>query len=288
MSLRTLVTRSHYPLLALIALATTSCVANADRQGPQTLSNGASSIHYEVTGSGPKSIALVHGWASDHHAWWKNVPLLAEHYRVIAIDLPGHGESSEPTQPYSMDLFADGIAAVLEAEQIDSTVLVGHSNGVPTVRQFYRKHPDKVEKLVLIDGALKNVVPPSVAEQVRPLFESEDYAATVERFVSSMPAPNLTDEDRAVISTMARRQPQHAVIGGFSAAVDPVIWEQDPIRVPVLMINARQPSWDKAYEEYVERLVPDLDYRVIEGAGHFIMVEKPVELAIWIREFVER
>ena len=59
-------------------------------------------VHYTASGSGKHTLALVHGWASDQRAWWKNTAQLAQHFRVLAIDLPGHGQSDEPAKKYSM------------------------------------------------------------------------------------------------------------------------------------------------------------------------------------------
>lgn len=274
---------------AALALCIASCAGPTERlrEGPQHVLLDDREVHYSVTGHRGSVILLVHGWACDQRVWWKNVSDLSRDHRVIAIDLPGHGQSAEPARSYSMDLFADAIAAVLDAEHVSSAILLAHSNGVPVARQFYRRHRSRVAKLVLIDGPLQSMIPTEEAAGIRKLFERDDFVATVRQFVMSMPAPNLLEADRARIAEVASAQPQHAVLGGLVAATDPTIWRDDSIEIPVLMINARQPAWSAAYEEYVRELVPDLDYRLVNDVGHFIMVEQPERLLEWVTEFLQ-
>lgn len=284
------------PFIASVGLALSSCAGPSVRPEPMTSAPRAGramldgrEVGYRVSGRGDTTLVLVHGWACDSRTWWKVEPKLAEDFRVIAIDLPGHGQSAPPAEPYRMTLFARAIAAVLDAEDIASAALVGHSNGVPTVRQFYRLYPERTERLVLVDGALRSMVPEAQVPQILAAFESPNYQAVVTTFVKSMPAPDLAPEDRQRILDMATAQRQEAVVGGFRAAVDPAIWEtDDPIRVPVLMLNAPQPAWSDEYVESVRGLVPDLDYRLFpDGTGHFLMVERPDEFRSAVTGFLK-
>ena len=64
-------------------------------------------IHSTVTGTGSKAVILVHGYTCDETAWTDQTPALAKRYRVVTLDLPGHGKSDSPTDgKFSMDLFA--------------------------------------------------------------------------------------------------------------------------------------------------------------------------------------
>jgi len=88
------------------------------------------SIHSTVRGKGPKTIVFVHGWACDESSWNDQVPFFEKNYRVITLDLPGHGKSGSPTSgPLTMDLFARSIEAVRVEAKGGRIVLVGHSMG---------------------------------------------------------------------------------------------------------------------------------------------------------------
>src|ERR1035437_1424161 len=84
-------------------------------------------IHYSVQGQGPP-VLLIHGLGASLHCWTELAPLLAAKHKVIALDLPGFGNSSKLTNhKYGLDEQADRIAAFLDALQIDECFLVGHS-----------------------------------------------------------------------------------------------------------------------------------------------------------------
>src|ERR1019366_7625175 len=76
-------------------------------------------------------------------------------YHVVTLDLPGHGQSESPASgKFSMDLFARAVEAVRDEANADKVVLVGHSMGVPVVRQYARLYPQHVAGLVAVDGPL--------------------------------------------------------------------------------------------------------------------------------------
>src|SRR5262245_37698543 len=100
-------------------------------------------VHYQNYGSGKEALVFVHGWTCNLNFWKANIPAFVNQKRVIAIDLPGHGESDKPQTTYSMDLFARAVDAVLQDAQVERAVLLGHSMGTPVIRQFYRKYPEK-------------------------------------------------------------------------------------------------------------------------------------------------
>src|SRR5436190_665069 len=88
---------------------------------------GAMRVHYQNYGQGKDALVLVHGWTCNLNFWKMNASALAKQTRVIAIDLPGHGESDKPQVAYTMDLFARAVDAVLRDAGVDQAVLVGHS-----------------------------------------------------------------------------------------------------------------------------------------------------------------
>ena len=93
-------------------------------------------IHSSSTGHGSKTVIFVHGWTCDDTSWSAQVPVLSKTYRVVTLDLPGHGRSDSPGDgKFSMDLFARAVEAVRRDSNADKVVLVGHSMGTPVIRQ---------------------------------------------------------------------------------------------------------------------------------------------------------
>src|SRR5215472_14471151 len=110
-------------------------------------------LHYTATGKGAKTIVLVHGWTCDETSWSEQVPSLAKQYRVITVDLPGHGKSGSPAEgKWSIDLFARAVEAVRAEVKADRVVLVGHSMGTPVILRYAHLYPAHTSALVFVDG----------------------------------------------------------------------------------------------------------------------------------------
>src|SRR3954471_7247942 len=110
-------------------------------------------IHSTATGKGSKTLVLVHGWTCDETSWAANVPELAKHYRVITLDLPGHGRSDAPKDgKVTIDMFARAVEAVRAEQKADRIILVGHSMGTPVIRQYAHLYPQHVAGFVIVDG----------------------------------------------------------------------------------------------------------------------------------------
>jgi len=269
------------PLAPLLALALVAACATPG-------SPGASGVpHYlDSGGTDTQALVLVHGWASSTESWRHQFPDLADLGRVLAVDLPGHGASAPPANGYSMAGFADAIAAAMDDAGVREAVLVGHSNGVPVIAHFYRRHPERTLALVGLDGTLKQLFDAETFEPAFAPFRGEDWREVMSEMIAAMPGPGLADDDRAAIEAMALGTRHEAVIGGAEATLDPAAWSEAPIEVPLLLIHARQPTWDADYEAFVRRLAPQVDYRVWDGVGHYLQMERPAELRAALEEFL--
>src|SRR5437763_1691461 len=140
--------------LALPALALALTAARGDApadvldQAPSKFAKvGDLRVHYKSLGEGKTAVVLVHGWCCDHTVWREQAALLNGKVRVLAMDLPGYGQSDKPKTDYTMDLFARGVEAVMRDAGVEQAVLAGHSMGTPVVRQFYRLYPAKTKAL---------------------------------------------------------------------------------------------------------------------------------------------
>lgn len=247
-----------------------------------------SKVHYTVFGSAEPTLVFVHGWASDETVWDGQAPELGREMRCITIDLPGHGQSDKPQVPYTMHLYARAIDAVLRDAKVEAAVLVGHSNGVPVIRQFYREFPDSVHGLVIVDGALRPLADAATIQKFLAPFHGPDYPQMVDKFVDGLTTSIADEALQERIKATILRTPQYVSVSELENTVDPELWEPDKIDVPVLMILARQPVWTPEYEQFARGLVPHLDYQVWENVSHFIMMEKPREfndaLRAWLKD----
>src|SRR4051794_39808989 len=112
-------------------------------------------VYYVTTGTGPRTIVFVHGWAGNGNFWNEQVPALEDHARLVFIDLPGHGQSDKPDVDYTIDYLAEAVLGVINAVGAERVTLVGHSLGVAVICRVYGKSPAKVSALVAVDGSLR-------------------------------------------------------------------------------------------------------------------------------------
>jgi pimeloyl-ACP methyl ester carboxylesterase len=114
---------------------------------------------------------LLHGLASDSETWDRAIgPLADQGLRVIAVDLLGHGESDKPTSDYLLSDFADSLASFLDATGVRSATLCGHSFGGAIAMFFGARHPDRVERVVLVSaGGLGREVHPVLRAAALPV-----------------------------------------------------------------------------------------------------------------------
>src|SRR5215467_8344272 len=232
-------------------------------------------VHYQNYGEGKEAVVFIHGWSCSLKYWKANIPAFVGQTRVIAVDLPGHGQSDKPQITYSMDLFARAIDAVLQDAGVERATLVGHSMGTPVIRQFYRKYPNKTRALVIVDGSLQ---PYGNLEQMKQLIEPlrgpnyKERAGMIIGGISQAVKDKKTQEE---IRTAMMSAPQHVMVGAMDAMMDETIWKQDKINAPTLAVMAKQPQWNAEYEKFVRELAPGVDYQMWEGVSHFLMMDEP-------------
>jgi len=126
-------------------------------------------LWYEETGTGPPLICLHGGW-QDHRSWQSQVDRFADEYRVITVDLRGHGRTgSTESRRYSMDLFADDLDALISMLNVDHPILAGISAGGMVVQTFLDRYPDRARGAV-IGGPLQTMPPITLPRGTKQLF----------------------------------------------------------------------------------------------------------------------
>lgn len=244
-------------------------------------------IHWTSAGKGAKTVILVHGWTGDESAWSAQVPaLVATKYRVITLDLPGHGKSGSPKDgKFSMDLFARAIESVRAEAKANRVALVGHSMGTPVIRQYARLYPKRTLALVFADGVVMKPENASTFLTLSPRFFGPDGRKNHEQFVRAM-CVVTPDEMRANILKVSMSTPEATVYGAMAALGDAAIWKDDVIDIPVLGIYADKSKLGD--QETMHRVFPKLEYVEIPGTDHFLMMEKPAKFNRYLLDFLKK
>jgi pimeloyl-ACP methyl ester carboxylesterase len=113
-------------------------------------------MYYEIYGAGAMPLVLIHGGGSTIESTFGNIlPILAGRRQIIALELQAHGRTSDRDAPESFEQDADDVAALLKHLNIAKANILGFSNGGSTTMQVAIRHPDRVNKIVVISGAYK-------------------------------------------------------------------------------------------------------------------------------------
>src|SRR5215469_4097681 len=252
--------------LALLAL---TCAALA----PAASVDGIP-IHSTVTGSGPKAIVFVHGWTCDESSWTSQVPFFEKNYRVITLDLPGHGQSGSPSNgPLTMELFAKAIEAVRLEAKAGKIVLVGHSMGTPVIREYARLYPANVAGMVPVDGVLHLSGSPNAPnpDRMKGPEGMKNREAMIRGMFGKSASPALQDH----ILKMMLAAPEATAYQAMAATFAAPNWIEETFAVPALGIYADHSAADDPV--YFKKIFPNGSTVEVPGTGHFVMMEKPRE-----------
>jgi pimeloyl-ACP methyl ester carboxylesterase len=243
-------------------------------------------IHSSIQGKGPKTVILVHGWTCDETSWDSQVPALAKSYRVITIDLPGHGKSGSPKDgKFSLDLFAKAVEAVRSEAKADRVALAGHSMGTPVIVHYARLYPQHVAALIFVDGGIMQPsanLNASFADQ----FGGPDGLKARENMIRSMFSASTSDAMQKHILSMMLGAPPETAVGAMKAIFAPSNLKDEICTLPVLGLYADKSR--SGNSEYMKTHFPKMDYKEIPGTGHFLMLEKPDEFNRLVLEFLDK
>lgn len=250
-------------------------------------------VHYQNYGKGDQALIFVHGWTCNLNFWKANIPAFTDHARVIAIDLPGHGQSEKPEIAYTMKLFAQSVEAVMRDAKVSKATLIGHSMGAPILRQFYRNFPEKTLGLVIVDGGLKAMGTRESMKAFLDPLRLPTYRSSAERSVEFLTQGMKDLKVRAEVKTAMVNTAQHVMVSAFEGMLDPNIWpasltEQEKIKVPALALMATSGNWTSDYEKYVREFVPGIEYQVWTGVSHFLMMDEPQKFNEAVLAFLKK
>lgn len=244
-------------------------------------------INSTTAGKGP-TLIFVHGWTCDLSSWEAQVPEFAKRYRVITLDLPGHGKSGSPKDgKFSADLFAKAVEAVRAEAGADKVVLIGHSMGAPVIRQYAHNYPNHVAGLVAVDGPLDmRAFGPVQPGQGPPEMKGAEGLKAREGMIRGMFVASTPEPLQKHILDMMLGAPEATANGAMAAMFDPAIRWTDPIPAPSFVVvagSARAP--DAAASKDV---LPNFEATQLAGTGHFLMMEKPAEFNRLLTGFLDK
>lgn len=238
------------------------------------------SIAYDVRGAGDPTLVFVHCWACDRTFWKEQVDVFAEDHRVVTLDLAGHGESGREREAWSVLGLAGDVEAVVDELGLESVILVGHSMGGPVSLEAARRLADRVIGVACIDTLhdLSARFPKEMAEQLIALYRA-DYAGTMASSVGYMFPFDRPQLETWVAERASLADPEGtlALLADFTELDLPAVAME--LQVPVRCVNV-EPVEGYGQATHIEgnQELLDFDARMIGGAGHYVLLEKPAEL----------
>jgi pimeloyl-ACP methyl ester carboxylesterase len=275
-----------FVLLLLLGLSFGSAIGQARPESKWVKVDKTRVRYYDIGNPKAKNaLVLVHCWTCNVEFWKESYSAFPE-YRVIAMDLPGHGQSDKPKIDYSADFFAKAINAVLKKADVKKAVLVGHSMGTPIIRKFYERYPDKTLGLVIVDGGL---IPYPDRAELDKFFEPiyRDYKNEAPRFIEGM-LPYRAPQLAAFIRSSMLSTPEHVATSSLRLMADDAYAAHGKIDVPVLAIMAPSPYWPSDLEARYKALIPKLEFQLWADTGHFLQMERPAMFNSNVTDFVIR
>jgi pimeloyl-ACP methyl ester carboxylesterase len=257
-------------------------------------------MHYELSGNGSPSLALVHGFACDHMDWTAQVEALSEGHRVVTCDLRGHGYTPGKPQDCSIETYGADVAELVEALQLAPAVLVGHSMGCRIVLEAACQRPGVVAGLVLIDGSFTGSGDPAVAElATHEKIAAKGFRRFSEDFFRDMfPVPfDRTAEiiERActlpaeigltLLPRLSRWDAQH-MNAALTAVQVPLMVIQSTYMGPTLKRESLQPGQSSPWLDRVREYAPNARIEIVYGAGHFVHMEVAEQVNALIQNFL--
>jgi pimeloyl-ACP methyl ester carboxylesterase len=243
-----------------------------DKQG--YVEHDGAQIWHAAYGAGPPVI-LLQGGLGHSGNWGYQVPALIDRgYRAVLIDSRGHGRSTRDARPFTYELMASDVLAVMDALHLEQAGMVGWSDGACTALILAAQTPERVAGVFFFacnmdpSGTKEFVFTPTIGRCLN--RHKQDYAQL-------SATPDQFDEFSAAVSLMQRTQPNDSA--------------QDLARisVPVAIVHSEHDEFIKrAHAEYLARSIPNAEFVYLEGVSHFAPLQRPAQFNYAMLAFLDK
>jgi len=270
--------KKSYVLLTLIPLLILYQCTNQSKK--TTMSSDGVEISFNAQGKGKPAIVFIHGWTNNKTIWDDQVAHFSEKYKVVTIDLAGHGESGNNRQDWTISAFGKDVVAVINKLKLKDVILVGFSMGGPVVVEASTYIPQKVRGIIFVD-TLKDI------ELKRQLEMAEkQYEGLLQ--VLSNPSPEMfrgryfkRNLDVQFERVLTMYEDDFSTIGWKESLEGTMYWYNEEctetlkeINAPVVAINSdNSPTNIEALRKYL----PSFQVNIVNNTGHVVMWDAPDE-----------
>ena len=228
-------------------------------------------IWYATYGAGP-AVILLHGGLGHGGNWGYQVPaLVSGGYRAVLIDSRGHGRSTRDARPFSYELMASDVLAVMDVLHLEQAGLVGWSDGACTALILAAKAPSRAAGVFFFAC---NMDPSGVKPfEATPALD-RCFARHTKDYAQLSATPECFKEFVEDVGLMQRTQPDYSVD------------DLGKISVPVMVVQSEHDEFIKReHAEYLARSIPNAELVVLDGVSHFAPLQRPEEFTAAVLEF---
>jgi pimeloyl-ACP methyl ester carboxylesterase len=246
-------------------------------------------LHVEQRGAGGPALVFLHYWGGSSRTWQHVVDALSPDYRTVTIDQRGWGKSAAPEAGYALSDLADDVLAVVDALELESYILVGHSMGGKAAQLAASRRPRGLAGLALVAPA-----PPTPLglplDARQNMVHAYDLRESIVATVQQVLAPGgLSDGDldTVIADSLAGASPAKAA-WPLATSQEDITAAVPKIDVPVIVISGEHDRVDPPEVLRRELLprIPQARLVVLPGTGHLSPLEAPTDLANIIKAFV--
>lgn len=258
--------------------------------GTATSSDGVT-IAFDSQGKGKPAIIFVHGWTNPRTIWVEQIKQFSADYQAVALDLAGSGESGNKRTAWTMKAFSNDVIAVIDKLKLDEVVLVGFSMGAAVVIETANQIPEKVKGVVIVDNMQnpESKLPPQMIPVVDSMMMELLNNMSNEKLVATgFYKTNQEANYERVLSLYPENVSQigwqEALHGNMKWMNEDCIKSLQQLQVPLHAINSdMEPTEVEIFRKYV----PGFKAKIINGVGHLVFWEKPVEFQRLLNESIQ-
>ena len=238
------------------------------------------------------AVVLVHAIGCDHRMWEDLAPLLEKRFRVIQVDVRGHGASPVPRRPYSLEALAGDVLAALDKRGIEKAHWVGLSMGGMIGQAFALEHPARLGRLVLANTTS------SYGPEGRRMWEARakaveegGLAAIKDMVMGRYFSDDFRERHPEVVAKVAKRFLETPAQGylGCCDAIRELDYTADLARIharTLAIAGEKDAGTPPSMSEAIVARIPGARLAVLAGAAHLSAVEKPTEFGALVRDFL--
>jgi 3-oxoadipate enol-lactonase len=236
-------------------------------------------LHFETHGEGTPILVFTHGLAASNSTWRAQVEGLAEQFRIVSVDLRGHGESDSPPGPYSLPDLAEDLRQVADDIGAERIVPVGHSAGGAIALQFALDFPNRAAALVLVGTASEcNDRSADFYHRLASMAEEQGMEPVLKRLGLAKEAATLAPANPAGFASAAR-----AMATLRESPLTPRLAE---VACPTLILVGEKDFLGAGGSVIMSRKIPNAQLEIIPERGHGLFLEDPEGFNRRVRDFV--